>query len=152
MGLFCYFVEMNLIDFFFSFSLILVKCKKTSPMDNDEAHVAGDFFLQSTPTPTRQRKTFYEHVQRIIPLETIVYIQYCLLRIPFILMYDYLFTEHFFSSIYSFVKYSTEIIDRRNPMLFKALSYVLQSHLFQILLQMNIALIVPVLGKEKFPC
>lgn len=120
-------------------------------MDTDEVHVAGDFFLPSMPSPITRRKTLYEHVQRFIPPATIVYIQYCLLRIPCLLFYDYLFTEHFSSLINSFVKYSAKTIDRRNQLLFQPISYILQSFFFRMLLQINITLCIPLLGEKNFP-
>ncbi len=75
-------------------------------MDGDEVHIAGDFFLNSMTTDTTRRKTFYEYFQRFIPQQTIVYIQYCLLRIPFVLIYDYLFTEKFTSLIHILIQIS----------------------------------------------
>ena len=104
-------------------------------MDNDEAHVAGDFFLQPLSPNSNRRQTFYEHFQRFIPRETIIYIQYCLLRVPFILLYDYLLTEQFSTLINSLFKDSTEII-----------SYILHNYFFEVLLQLNLSLSIPFLG------
>ena len=117
-------------------------------MDNDEAHIAGDFFLNSTTTTdTIRRKTFLEYFQRFIPRQTIVYIQYCLLRIPLVLIYDYLFTEKFSSLIESTFKYSTQIIDQDHHTFVKPISYILHSSLFHILIQISLLFSVPVLGK-----
>src|SRR5437868_13179781 len=121
MSIFCYFNKL------FSVFYIFNKLKK---MDNDEVHVAGDFFLHSMTTDTNRRKTFFEHFQRFIPQETIIYIQYCLLRIPFILIYDYLFTEKFSSLIEYAFKYSVQIIDQENHIFTKPISYLLHNSLF----------------------
>lgn len=116
-------------------------------MDTDEAHVAGDFFLNSTTTTdTTRRKTLFEHFQRFIPQQTIIYIQYCLLRIPFILLYDYLFTENFSSTIEYMYKYSHNIVDQENRTLTKSISYRLQNSMFYILMQLNIVFLIPFLG------
>ena len=116
-------------------------------MDNDEAHIAGDFFLHSMSPDTTRRKTLYEHFQRFIPRQTIVYIQYCLLRIPFILLYDYLFTEKFSSLIEYIFKSSIRIIDQDIHLFVKPISYILHSSLFHILIQINLLLSIPILGK-----
>jgi hypothetical protein len=115
-------------------------------MDNDEAHVAGDFFLHSMTTDTTRRKTFLEHFHRFIPQQTIIYIQYCLLRIPFILIYDYLFTEKFSSFIdYLFTK-SIQLVDQENYPFTKPISSILHHSIFSILLQINLFISIPILG------
>jgi hypothetical protein len=116
-------------------------------MDNDEAHVAGDFFLHSMTTDTTRRKTFLEHFQRFIPQQTIIYIQYCLLRIPFILLYDYLFTEKFLSIIEFIFKYSIQLIDQENHRFIKPINYILHNSIFHLLIQINIIVLIPILGK-----
>lgn len=116
-------------------------------MDDDDEHVAGDFFLHSMITEATRRRTFIEHVQRFVPQHTIIYIQYCLLRIPFILIYDYLFTEKFLSLNESIFTYSIQIIDHNNYFFLKPISYVLHSSLFHILLQIYLFLLIPILGK-----
>jgi predicted secreted protein len=115
-------------------------------MDNDEAHVAGDFFLHSMTSDTNRRKTFLEHFQRFIPQQTIIYIQYCLLRIPFILIYDYLFTEKFSSLIEHVFQYLIKIIDQENHIFTKPINYLLHNSLFQILTHLNLLLSIPILG------
>jgi hypothetical protein len=97
---------------------------------------------------SREHKTFFEHFQRFLPRQTIIYIQYCLLRIPFLLIYDYLLTEQFSSSIQSLLKYSIETIDQE--ILFTPISYILHSYFFQILLYLNITFSIPILGKIFF--
>jgi hypothetical protein len=119
-------------------------------MDGDEVHIAGDFFLNSMTTDTTRRKTFYEYFQRFIPQQTIVYIQYCLLRIPFVLIYDYLFTEKFTSLIEYTFKQSTQIIDHDNHIFVKPIGYILHSSLFHILIQISLLFSVPMLGKIDF--
>jgi hypothetical protein len=116
-------------------------------MDNDEAHVAGDFFLHSMTTDTNRRKTFLEYFHRFIPKQTIIYIQYCLLRIPFILLYDYLFTEKFSSIIEYIFKYSTQTIDQETHRYIKPISYILHNSIFHILVQINLLFSIPILGK-----
>ncbi|CAF3342544.1 unnamed protein product [Rotaria socialis] len=115
-------------------------------MDNDDEHVAGDFFLNSMTTNTIQRRTFLEHFQRFIPQQAIIYIQYCLLRIPFILIYDYLLTEKFSSLNEYILKYLIQIIDHNNYFFLKPISYILHSSLFHILSQIYLIFLVPVLG------
>ncbi|CAF1119822.1 unnamed protein product [Adineta steineri] len=115
-------------------------------MDNDDAHIAGDFFLNSSTTDTTRRKTFLEHIQRIIPRQTIIYIQYCLLRIPFVLIYDYLFTEKFSSLFENLFKDLTQFIDHDNYLFIKPISYLIHSPLFQLLIQVTLRFSIPVLG------
>ncbi|CAF1112000.1 unnamed protein product [Rotaria sp. Silwood1] len=115
-------------------------------MDNDDEHIAGDFFLHSMTTDATRRRTFFEHFQRFVPQQTIIYIQYCLLRIPFILIYDYLFTEKFSSLIEYALKYSIQIIDHNNHLILKPISYILHSSLFHILLQIYLLFLIPILG------
>ncbi|CAF4154403.1 unnamed protein product [Rotaria sordida] len=115
-------------------------------MDNDDEHVAGDIFLHSMTTDVTRRRTFFEHFQRFVPQQTIIYIQYCLLRIPFILIYDYLFTEKFSSVIEYILKYSIQSIDYHNHLILKPISYLLHSSLFHILLQIYLLLLIPILG------
>ena len=117
-------------------------------MDNDDAHVAGDFFLH--PIVTTQRKTFLEHCQRYIPRQTIIHIQYCLLRVPFILMYDYLFTEKFASSIESLLNYAIRTADDHHHWAYQPISYLLHSYLFQILLTIGAFIVIPLLGKSRY--
>ena len=115
-------------------------------MDNDDAHVAGDFFLQSMVTT--QRKTFLEHCQRFIPRETIMHIQYCLLRIPFILMYDYLFTDPFASSIESLLNNAIRTVDSHHHWTYQPISYLLHSYVFQSLVAILALIVIPLLGKS----
>jgi hypothetical protein len=118
--------------------------------DNEEFDVTEEFFQHSLTTDTSERKTFFDHFQRFIPRQTIIYIQYCLLRIPFLLLYDYLFTEQFSLLFEYFFQYSLEIIDQENRIFFKPLSYILHSYLFQLLLRINLIFSIPVLGKFDF--
>lgn len=118
--------------------------------DNDEVDVTEEFFLHSLNTDTSERQTFFEHFQRFIPRQTIIYIQYCLLRIPFLLLYDYLFTEQFSSLFEHFLQYSIEIIDQENLFVFQPISYVLHSYFFQLLIYINLIFSIPVLGKFYF--
>ena len=91
-----------------------------------------------------ERKRFFE---RFLPEQTIVYMQYCLLRIPFLLIYDYLFSNQFYLLINSFLQYSIELLEQQHEILFKPITYVLQSYFFQILVHLNLVLSIPVLGK-----
>jgi hypothetical protein len=118
--------------------------------DIEEINVTEEFFLHTVASDTPERKTFFEHFQRFIPQQTIIYIQYCLLRIPFLLVYDYLFTEQFSSLIDHFLQYSIQIVDQENYGLFKPISYILHSFLFQILIQISLILSIPVLGEVLF--
>ncbi|CAF4785620.1 unnamed protein product, partial [Rotaria sp. Silwood2] len=105
-----------------------------------------DFFLHSMTTDATRRRTFFEHFQRFIPQQTIIYIQYCLLRIPFILIYDYLFTEKFSSLIDYTLKHAIQIIDQNDHLILAPISYLLHSSLFHILLQIYLLLLIPILG------
>ena len=114
-------------------------------MDNDEAHVAGDFFLHEGEGAPR-RKTIRDHFQRFIPPQMIVYIQYCLLRIPFLLIYDYLFTEKFASLIgYGFEK-SLQLVEQDKFTVLKSFGHILLHPLFTILMQINLLVSTPILG------
>jgi len=114
--------------------------------DNEEFIVTEGFFRPSTS----ECKTFFEHFQRLIPQQTIIYIRYCLLRIPFLLVYDYLFTEQFYSLIRHFIEYSINIIDHENQILLKPISYILHSYFFQLLISINLILSIPILGQIDF--
>jgi len=111
--------------------------------DNDEElNVTEEFYQPSI----FEHKTIFEHFKRFIPEQTIIYIRYCLLRIPFLLVYDYLFTEQFYSLIEYFLQYSIDIIDQQNEILYKPISYILHSYFFQLLISLNIILSIPILG------
>lgn len=111
-------------------------------MDTDDVHVAGDFFLHPITSETTRRKTFFEHFQRFMPAEMIVYIQYCLLRIPFVLIYDYLFTDKFSSIIDNSVINSTEIYSNGTILITNKPFHVI----FRITLQLLISTIIPLVA------
>jgi hypothetical protein len=116
--------------------------------DYEEINPPEELFQQPLPTSNFiERNTFFE---RFIPQQTIIYIQYCLLRIPLLLIYDYFLTEQFTSLVQSFLQYSIAIIDQQNEFLFKPVSYILHSYFFQLLIYLNLTLSLPVLGKIKF--
>lgn len=115
-------------------------------MDSDDAHVARDFFLNPMASETTRRKTFFEHCQRFIPAQTIVYIQYCLLRIPFILLYDYLFTDTFASIMEYLFNKSIHLVNHEEIFYIKSFQTLFQYPLFRVLLQLNINLTIPMLG------
>jgi hypothetical protein len=75
-------------------------------------------------------------------------VKYCLLRIPFILLYDYLFTEKFSAFIEYAYKYSIRIIDHENHLFAQPIGYILHSSLFHILIQINLLLSIPIIGKD----
>jgi len=108
-------------------------------MDSDDVHVAGDFFLHPMTSETTRRKTFIEHCQRFIPAETIVYIQYCLLRIPFVLIYDYLFTDKF-SSIFDSPLKEFNQNDSNEPVLMSNRTYHM---IFRFIFYLNINITLP---------
>lgn len=91
-------------------------------------------------------KRFFE---RFLPEQTIVYMQYCLLRIPFLLIYDYLFSNQFHTFIESFLQYSIDIFEQQHEILFKPITYLLHSSFFQFLVHLNLILSIPVLGKGR---
>lgn len=91
-------------------------------------------------------KRFFE---RFLPEQTIIYMQYCLLRIPFLLFYDYLFSHQFHTFIESILKYSIELFEQQHEILFKPITYLLRSYLFQLLVHLNLVLSIPVLGKYE---
>ncbi|CAF2056268.1 unnamed protein product [Rotaria magnacalcarata] len=114
---------------------------------DDELNVIEEFFQHSIRSDIpEQFKTYVEHFQRFLSQQTITYIQYCLLRIPFLLAYDYLFTDQFSSLINSFLKYSIDIIDKEHRILFKPVTYILKSYFFEYLIYLNVILSLPVLG------
>ncbi|CAF5217555.1 unnamed protein product [Rotaria magnacalcarata] len=118
---------------------------------DDELNVIEEFFQHSIRSDIpEQFKTYVEHFQRFLSQQTITYIQYCLLRIPFLLAYDYLFTDQFSSLINSFLKYSIDIIDKEHRILFKPITYILKSYFFEYLIYLNVILSLPVLGKIFF--
>lgn len=107
-------------------------------MDSEDE--SEGFFEQSTI----ERKRFYE---RFLPKQTILYMQYCFLRIPFLLIYDYLYSDQFYFLIESFLQYSINIIDQENQILFKPISYILHSYFFHSLIHINFIFSIPILGK-----
>lgn len=116
-------------------------------MEHDDVHIAGDFFLHQTVNEPVRPKRFYERFQHFFHQETMAHIQHCLLRIPFILLYDYLFTEQFSSLMNSFFNYSVELFDRENRLLLKPITLLLHTDVFQTFLQMNVLFSLPVGGK-----
>lgn len=118
---------------------------------NEELYVNEDFFLRSASRGTADElKKYFEHFKRFLSPATINYIQYCLLRIPFLMAYDYLFTEQFSSLIDKFVKFSIDVIDREQQPLFKPISYILNSYFFSLLINVNVNFSIPILGKIYF--
>ncbi|CAF3779579.1 unnamed protein product [Adineta steineri] len=119
-------------------------------MDDDDDHdnidLTEDFLLHTLHNDTIEQNTFFEHFQRFLPRQTLIYIQYCLLRIPFLLLYDYLFTEQFSYLFDYFLEYSSKIIDQENQILFKPISYILHSYFFQLLIDINLNFSIPILG------
>lgn len=115
-------------------------------MDNDEPHVAGDFFLPPADADATRRTTIRERFQRFVPQQTIIYIQYCLLRIPFLLFYDYLFTEKFATLIDYGFKKSIQLIDQERFSSTKWFSKILNHPSFAILLQVNLLISIPILA------
>ena len=92
-------------------------------------------------------KRFFE---RFLPEQTIIYMQYCLLRIPFLLFYDYLFSNQFHTFIESILQYSIELFEQQHEILFKPITYLLRSYFFQLLVHLNLILSIPVLSKCEF--
>lgn len=104
-------------------------------MENEDDHMNQRILV---------RKRFFE---RFLPEQTIVYMQYCLLRIPFLLLYDYLFSNQFHHLIESLFQYSIDILKQQDEFLFKPITYVLQSYFFQLLVHLNLILSIPVLSQ-----
>lgn len=117
--------------------------------EQDELNVAEEFLRHSALRGTVDRRTFFGNLQRWIPRQTIVYIQYCLLRIPFLLLYDYIFTEQFSQLIESFLHYSMDVIDQEKHVFFMPISYILHSLLFQGLIEVNLLFSIPILGRTR---
>ncbi|CAF0986426.1 unnamed protein product [Adineta ricciae] len=115
-------------------------------MDTDEAHIAGDFFLHSIASEPSRRRTFIEYFHRFISPETIIYIQYCLLRVPFVLIYDYLFTEKFSKLFETFFKYLIDLTENEGSTWTIMTNYILQKSPFLPLIQLLLTLLVPILG------
>ncbi|CAF0727489.1 unnamed protein product [Adineta ricciae] len=119
---------------------------ETDDDDNNEMDINEDFHLRLINYATYERKTFLDFLQYFIPRQTIIYIQYCLLRIPFLLAYDYLYTEQFASLLHRFLRYSSEVFDQESHSIFQSINYVIQSSLFQQLLDINLMFSIPILG------
>jgi hypothetical protein len=115
--------------------------------EEDEVNVDEEFLRHSTLRRTVERPTFSGHLQQWIPRQTIVYMQYCLLRIPFLLLYDYIFTEQFSRLIDGFLRYSMDVIDQEKHFFFMPISYILHSYFFQALIEVNILFSIPILGR-----
>lgn len=120
---------------------------ETDDDDNNEMDINEDFHLRLINYATYERKTFLDFLQYFIPRQTIIYIQYCLLRIPFLLAYDYLYTEQFASLLRRFLRYSSEVFDQENHSIFKSINYIIQSTFFQRSLDINLMFSIPILGK-----
>ncbi|UJR33526.1 hypothetical protein I4U23_020971 [Adineta vaga] len=114
--------------------------------DNNEIDITEDFHLRLLNQAGNERKTFLEFLQRFIPRQTIIYIQYCLLRIPLLLLYDYLYTDQFASLFHRFLEYSTDILDQEYHILYKPLTYILHSYFLRVLIEINLTLSIPILG------
>jgi hypothetical protein len=112
--------------------------------DNEDLEVINEGIFQRS---TSERKRFFE---RFLPKQTIIYMQYCLLRIPFLLIYDYLYSDQFYFLIQSFLQYSIDIIDQENQILFKPISLILRSYFFHLLIHINFVFSIPILGRNLF--
>ena len=118
--------------------------------EQDGVDVTEEFFRQTYLERQTRHGTLYGHFQRFIPEQTIIYIQYCLLRIPFLLLYDYSFTDHFNHWIASFFHYSFEMIDEEKHLIYLPISYFLDSSIFHGLIHINLNLSIPILGRTHF--
>ncbi|CAF2711084.1 unnamed protein product [Rotaria sp. Silwood2] len=115
--------------------------------DNEEINLIDEFITQSIRRDIEnEHKTYIKYFQRFISRQTLMYIQYCLLRIPFLLIYDYLFTEQFLLLMDYVLQYSIETIEQKNQLLLKPMSYILHSYFFQTLIYINLIFSIPVLG------
>jgi len=95
---------------------------------------------------TSEQKNFFEFLQYLIPQNTILYIQYCLLRIPFLLIYDYFFSEQFFNLIQRVCQFSIDRLKQENQTLFQPIISLLDNSLFHTLIHLNLHLSIPILG------
>lgn len=93
-----------------------------------------------------ERSSFSVYIKRFLPEEIIFNIQYCLLRVPFLLVYDYLFTKEFYFSVQSFIQYTANHLDQENGMIVKLLTILFNSFFFQLLLSIVLLVAIPVLG------
>lgn len=93
-----------------------------------------------------EHKTIYEHIQHFLPEQTIRYIQYCLLRVPLLIVYDYLFTKEFYILIETVVSETAMFFDDQNIFFFKPITFMLNSFFFQLLISINLILSIPILG------
>ncbi|CAF3341250.1 unnamed protein product [Rotaria sp. Silwood1] len=115
--------------------------------DNEEIDIIDEVFTHSIRHDIEDEpKPYLKRFQRYISPQTVTYIQYCLLRIPLLLIYDYLFTEQFSLLIQNFLQSSIKIIDQTNPLLFQPVSYILHSYFFQTLVYLNVIFSIPILG------
>jgi hypothetical protein len=123
-------------------------------MDSDDEHddfdVTEEFFRHSSLRTASEQRTPFDYFQRFIPQQTIIYIQYCLLRVPFLLLYDYSFTEHFAGWIGYCVKYSMQIVGQDKHIFYTPISYILHSYLFEVLMDINLLFSIPILGRVNF--
>lgn len=117
--------------------------------DNDERDADEYFHLYAANDSTSEPARLLVQLQRIIPRQTIIYIQYCLLRVPFLLLYDYLFTEQFTSLFDQFLGYSSDVLDKEKNVLFAPISYILHSYFFRLLIEINLFFSIPILGNHR---
>ncbi|UJR13713.1 hypothetical protein I4U23_000724 [Adineta vaga] len=115
-------------------------------MDNDEVHIAGDFFLNSTTNDITRGRRFRDYFYRYIPQHTIIYIQYCLLRVPFIIMYDYLFTEKFSKLFQNYFKYLTDTTNNDEDVLNMSTYYIAKIFVFESTIKSILNFLIPSLG------
>lgn len=117
--------------------------------DHEEIETTDDYYFHLNIRNTwDEPKTLLEHLQGFFSRKTILCIQYCLLRIPFLLVYDYLFTEQYLTSIQGFLQYSIKVIDREEHLILKPISSILRSYVFQVLVYINMIFSIPVLGTD----
>lgn len=122
-------------------------------MESDEEQegvdVTEEFFRQAYLERRSRHGALYGHFQRLVPEQTIIYIQYCLLRVPFLLLYDYSFTDQFLQWIENSFQYSIDVIDTEKHYIYFPIRYLLHSSLFHGLIEMNLLLSIPVLGSSQ---
>ena len=95
-------------------------------------------------------KILFECFQYFVPRQTMIYIRYCLLRVPFLLLYDYLFTEQFSLLFQNFLSYLIQFMNNENYLLFKVTSFILHNHVFQFFFYFHLSISIPLLGNISF--
>ena len=125
--------------------------ENSSSDDDQDPTDLPELFETIETVPVQRRSasvTLFTHIKRFIPDQTIEYIQYYLLRIPLIMIYDYLLSDQFMKLMQSNFDRFIEIFFEDQNLLLPAILFLRE--LLTLFIDLNIFFMIPVAGKNYF--